>query len=301
MSKSKNISLTLKQAILADGINSTLQNLLEALFKSLPQVAQRIEHVDFVSEIVLARLEQHPTNEGLYLRAFIFEHGAMGMVDFAAEGAFCDLVAMLPPKGQKFLKREIVIYIKDNKILAYGMRGANATFSRVLGIFLYRIGITSTPSPISIEDIPSRATVQQLRDIGVKSIDVSITDYLENLPGADNLPSVFRSILAKPLRQEDVRKRQNAVGRLKLTRGRFLKSERVEKDEYLTEIGERIFESDFSDDYTIILENGRALRPSNLKVVRTYEVESFANSISYPQVKLAAADFARHLSASGEW
>lgn len=123
MSKSKNISLTLKQAILADGINSTLQNLLEALFKSLPQVAQRIENVDFVSEIVLARLEQHPTNEGLYLRAFIFEHGAMGMVDFAAEGAFCDLVAMLPPKGQKFLKREIVIYIKDNKILAYGMRG----------------------------------------------------------------------------------------------------------------------------------------------------------------------------------
>ena len=109
MSKLKNVSVTLKQAILADGVEATLQDLLEALFASLPQVVHRVQNVDLVSEIVLARLERHPANEGVYLRAFIFEHGAMGMVDFAAEGAFCDLVAMLPPEGQKFLKREIVI------------------------------------------------------------------------------------------------------------------------------------------------------------------------------------------------
>lgn len=181
------------------------------------------------------------------------------------------------------------------------MRGANATLSRVLGSFLYRSEVTSTLNPFSIEDVPSRTTVQQLRDIGVKSIDVSITDYLENLPGARDLPGVFKSILAKPLCEEDVRRRQNAVGRLRLNRGRFLKSEEVEKDKYLTSIGEQIFGSDFSDDYTIILENGKALKPNNLKVTRTYGVEVFANSISYPQIKLAAADFARHLAASGEW
>lgn len=295
MTYKKDISVVYKQCTYSGDESHSLETLLSQLFESSPNVQDRLINVDLASEILFASLDSHPLNKGVFLRAFIFDHGAMGMINFGAARNTASLEELLPPEGKKFLKKEIVFLVQGNMIYAAGMRGANSLISRLLCNIFDRRGVTQKGFLLLIDDVPKQSSIDELRESGVKSIDLNITDYLENLPEARELPPLLKAILARPINQADARKRDNAIGKLTLNRGRILKKEEIDKDLFLTGIGEEILQVE-PEDYTIRLENGRTLTPKNFKISKTYKVPAFANTTSYEHVKQAITDFARTIS-----
>lgn len=295
----KPVRLTLQNAFLPDGEVRTLEELVVQYFAKASALRERISNVDMFSQMVFSAAEARPQNQGLYLRAYIIENHAMGMIDVESADARGDLLEALPPAGHKFLKREIVLYIIGNQVISYGMTRINGQFSRLLTDALVGLGVVQ--GAIRIEDTPRRTTLDELKRVGVRSIDLSITDYMESLPQARDLPEVLKAIFAAPMDPDEAVKRAKSVGRVKLSRGRVLKKEKIdfERDEYLTSIGERVFLSEGDDDYTITLENDRVLHPRNFKISKTYEVPKYANSVSFPHLKEALANFGRELTVQG--
>jgi len=112
------------------------------------------------------------------------------------------------------------------------------------------------------------------------------------------MQKVLRTLLVQPASNAGIKKRQNARGRLKLSRGRFLKDE-IKKDEWLTEVGKEIVKSDLDEAYRITLEDGRSLTNTNLKMIKKVKVRRFANTVSYEHMQSQMHNFWLELHRMG--
>jgi hypothetical protein len=150
---------------------------------------------------------------------------------------------------------------------------------------------------INISDVPHEAEIKRVQEIGIKQIKLGIDGYLAHI---DQLiykttffDLVFKAIFASPDSAENIKKRANTHGQLILKRSKF-ESEEIKKDEWLTNVGKTIIESD-ADNYTITLEDGTKISTSNLKVSKNVQIKKHANSLAYNDVKASLLEYYRDL------
>lgn len=220
------------------------------------------------------------------------------MINFESTNNSADIEELMPPEDQSFLHGETVLLVYGNHVIASGMANKNRTLSSAICDLATKVGAADAGFSMRIEDVPNSVSLKELKENGVSKIDLGITDYLANFPNTPDDFGLMRVLLARPEDPRKLRKRANTVGRMTLSRGRFLKDE-IHKDEWLTEVGSEIVESDIEENYTIHLENGQQLTNRNLKVLKSVSVRRYANSVSFAHLKTHMETFLREIKGRG--
>lgn len=292
-------TLILKRAYFTGDYGSTLEGFLRSLFQRNAKARDRIIKVDLLKSLVFAGISDKTSVDGIFVRLFEFEYGGTGAINFESTNTSAGIEEVLPPKDQEFLISDIVLLVQGNNVIASGMANKNRTFSRCVCEIGAELGLLGKAVHLQIEDVPNQVTLEELHEYGVAKIDFGITDYLASLPDFRSKGAKFlETLLAQPSDLKKIRKRAATVGRVSLSRGRFRKDE-IEKDEWLTEVGAEIVESDIKETYTIKLENGKVLTNSNLKLQKTVKVKRYANTVHYDQLEREMAVFQNELIRDG--
>src|SRR6056297_379569 len=103
-------TLVLKRASLLDGHTVSLEELFRSVFQRAASARDRIIDVDLLRSLVFARIDQGPNGDGVYIRAFEFEKGAIGSINFESTNTSAELEEVLPPSAQHFLHSEITLF-----------------------------------------------------------------------------------------------------------------------------------------------------------------------------------------------
>lgn len=297
--RTKRTNLVYKRAYSPEMDNFSLEDELTRYFQLKPSLRDRGVSIDLLSKLVVSRLEHHPQNNGIFLRAYVVEEGAIGIIPVDVEGTEADLVELIAPANHRFLKREIVLYVRNNEVIARGIDKRNGSFSQWLSRIFDDEG--SAPS-IRLEDVPSQATLAEIRSVGVRQVEFGISEFMEGVPAsaASKLNPILRALLAKPASLPEARKRAQAVGKVVLSRGRFLKQEQISRDDFVTEVAAQVYQHG-TDDYIIRLENNKPIRANAIVISKVCNVPVFANSVSYDRLKEEILQYVRELRQSGEW
>lgn len=291
-------TLILKRSRLTEGISMTLEDVLQQIFDRTGGPRDRLLRLDLLRSAVVAGVERGPSNQGVYVRLFEFEEGALGSINFDASGGLADVEGVEPPKGQSFLQEDIGLFVVGNDVIATGMANKNRTYAGQLSDLAIRLGLFRDGECLMIDDVANQTTLGDLRRTGVKEIHLGVSDYLASLPPDHSLKNrVMDAIWTSPSNPEEMTRRGAHNGRLALSRGRFKKDE-IKIDPWLTKVGERIVEED-DEDYSIVLEDGRRLTNSNLKVTRKVRVQKQYNTVSWKELKGHLAKFMGDLRGSG--
>jgi hypothetical protein len=243
-------------------------------------------------------LEQGPSNEGIYVRIFEYEEGALGSINFDSEDGGADVEGVEPPAGQSFLQDDVGLFIVGNDVTACGMANKNRTYASQLSDLASSLGVIPAGERLSLEDVANQTNLKDLRKTGVREISLGVSDYLASLPESSDLGSrVLNAIWATPSSPDEIRRREAHHGRLVLSRGRFKKDE-VKFDSWLTSVGEKIVEAD-DEEYVIVLEDDRRLTNSNLKMIKKVRVKRQYNTVSWVELKGHLSEFFRDLKGEG--
>ena len=294
-------TLALQRAYFNEGYNGSLENLLKAAFSKLDRNKDRVVDVDLFKSRLFASCDDCLTGEGVFLRVFEYEKGAIGVIDSDTNDQAAVVEAFDHPENREFLKDEIVIYVVNNHIIACNLGNKSGTFASNVLNFCTKAGVLNPDINMLIADVPDKTTLDRLDKVGVKSVDFGITTYMERLDISTSSTvgaRIMGMILAEPEESSAIRKRANAVGKLSLRRGRFTKNE-AHKDEWLTGIGKELMVAGSSESFTIDLEDGTRLSNSSLKRSKSVKLRRHANSYSFENAKMELSNFYKQLKNDG--
>lgn len=277
-------TLVLKRAVCSAGVKVTLEDTFRKIFEKTSDPLERVMKLDLLRDAVIARLEQGPTNLGVFVRILEYEEGAIGSINFRTADGGADIEGVDPPLGQNFLQDDVGLFIVGNDVIACGMANKNRTYASQVYDLAVKLDILPADESISLEDVANQTNLRDLRKTGVREISLGVSDYLASLPQETDFGSrVLRAIWASPSDPEDVLRREARHGRLTLSRGRFKKDE-LKFDPWLTSVGEQIVEAD-DEEYVIILEDDRRLTNTNLKMVKKVRVKRHYNTVNWTELK----------------
>lgn len=292
-------TLSLKRAYFSEGFNGTLEDILRYSFKSLGNARDRTVPHDLVKSILFADIEE--ASKGVFVRVFEFENGAIGVINLDQTDKKGVVEEFFHPDQRHFLKEEALILVVGNHLVACNMKNKARTYSLAVLQLATNAQVLSEDVGMTISEVPDQTTLERVAAIGVKSIDFSITSYLASMPmtkAERGWNPLLGLILGQVDPAEDVKKRSGSVGRMKLSRGRYEKDE-VEKDVWLTRIGQEILQDDLTNDFTIVLEDNSRIKNDTLRQSKSVDLPRYANSFSVDHAKLALIDYFNRLVASG--
>ena len=201
---------------------------------------------------------------------------------------------MEPPTGQNFLHEDLGLFIVENNVIACGMANKNKIYATQISELAERLGIISENEHFSLVDVPNQSNLIDLKETGVREIQLGVSDYLASLPGGTDLKSrVMNAIWATPSDPNELKHRQENHGKLVLKRGRFKKDE-IKYDQWLTNVGREIVAAD-DQEYKIILEDERVLTSTNLKMVKTVRIKRQYNTVNWVELRLQLEKFYKEL------
>jgi hypothetical protein len=299
MSK-KETMLVLKKAYFDDGYNGSMEQIVSDIDKKLPNKNERTYHSDFFKTFEIALIEKQLNNDGVFVRIHSSEDETIGLIDQEAESAKNDLEEHRPPEKKRFLSEEIVLYIKGNNIFTCGLGNKAGVVQNIIGNIAEKAEIIEKSFGMKVSDVPNQGELKRVKEIGIKKIDLGIDGYLTSIDQLDYKSlknKIFEKIFGFPDSAESIKKRANTHGRLILSRSKF-KKEEIQKDDWLTSVGETIVESG-ADDYTIILEDGTKISTAKLKVSKPVRIKKHANTFSYNEVKAALYQYYKDLQGTG--
>ena len=266
---------------------------------SRPQ--DRVMPIDLFRHQALAHVEPNQHGNGVFARFFEFEEGATGLIDLASKDRSAEIEALLPPENRNFLADEIVLLIAENNIIACGLSNEQGTFAALLHTLAERLGVLGKETTFRMKDVPNKTTLEQVRDVGVKTIDLSIETYLasvEKIDAGSFTDRVYKSLFWAPSKTSQLRKRAAMSAKLHISRGRFTKAE-IQKDEWVSFVGAEVIDAAYGEDYKMVLEDDTVISNENLKVMKPVEIVRHANSVSYHQTKLELNQYLVELEARG--
>ncbi len=294
-------TLSLQRAYFNDGFNGDLEQTLRNLFVKLSKANERIVDIDFFARRLFANIEDDATSKGVFLRVLEFEKGAIGVINFDTTNDIVAVDEFHHPKHRDFLRDEAVLYVVGNHIVACNLKNKHGTLAGNVLTLAQSAEVLERGVTLKISDVPDKTTLDRLRTVGVKEVDIGVTSYIQNLDflkSGSSFGKVVKSVFATPDDKDAIRKRANAVGKLSLRRGRFEKDE-LEKDQWLTEIGAEILEEGVSEDFKIRLEDGSTVSNSSLKKSKSVKLKRYANSFSYDGAKLELKNYFKALTLDG--
>ncbi len=293
--------LVFKRAYFHDGFNSSLEVVLRQVAEKMSRPQDRVMPIDLFRHQALAHVEPNPYGRGVFARFFEFEEGATGLVDLASKDMSAEIEALMPPENRQFLADEIVLLISENNVIACGLSNKQGTFASLLHTLAERLGVLGEDATFKIKDVPNRTTLKQVKDVGVKTIDLSIETYLASVelidPGSV-LDRVARALFLVPSDTSNLRKRAAMSAKLHISRGHFKKAE-IQKDDWVSFVGAEVIDSAYGDDYKIVLEDDTIISNENLRVMKPVEIKRHANSVSYHQTKLELSQYLVELEERG--
>ena len=293
--KERTKTLVAKRAYLENAGPLSLESILTASFEVKGSPNQRIYQASGDRYILFATREQNPINEGIFVRVFEFEDGAAGVINFEFSRTDAEIEELLPPKNQKFLKDDATLLISGNRIYACGFGNKNRLLALAVENLAAAAGKLPSAAVLNIEDLPNQVTIGEVSRVGAKTLDFGLTDYLNSLEPQNNMRGVLRALLTSPKGDGIHRKRAATQGRIRLNRGRFTKDE-FKKDEWLTDVAVAVLEERDGPEYTIILENGKKITASDLKMQKRVSLPKHATTVSYLATKNALIDFSREVA-----
>lgn len=290
-------TLVAKVAYFTDDFEDSLEGLLRAIFQKVSKPRERVVQNDLLKSTVFGVLEENPSGPGVYVRVYEFEEGATGVINFDSTNTTASVEEFLPPEGRRFLSDEVCMLVNENRVMTCGFGNRNRSLSGSIIKLALALGLVKDVTSLSIEDLPNQVSLRELRDVGVRSINLDVTGYLESLPPSVSIKDkILRALLVQPLSDEEHRKRAATVARIGVKRGAYSKDE-IHKDKWLTELGEDVLTEADAGDYTIILENGKKLTAKQLRRQKPVKVKRHANSVNYDQVKMELHQFAKEVMA----
>jgi hypothetical protein len=295
-------TLSLQRAYFMEGYNSTLEALLTSLAKRLPKISDRIAEVDLLTRHLMASISpvKGSEGEGVLVRVLEFEKGAIGVINLETTDDDAVVEEFSHPSNRDFLKDEIVFYVVRNHIVACNLRNKGGTLAGDILSLAAKAGLMEQDASLRIADVPDSVTVKKLLDVGVRKVDFSVTSYIENLDFGEKKTighNVLNMIFGSPPDKKRVTARASTVARISLSRGRFLKDE-IQKDEWLTQVGNTIMEEQ-NDDFRIILEDNTEISNSKLKKSKRVKLKRHANSFMFESAKFELLEYYKELVKDG--
>lgn len=293
-------TLALQRAYFNKGFNSNLEDIIRKSFARLPNAKDRVVPIDLITSNFFAGFEE-ASSEGVFVRVLEFEQGAIGVVNLDTSDQAAAVEEFLHPDKRDFLKEQVVCYIVKDHIVACNMRNKSGTFASHVLDLAAKADVLSTGVRIRIADVPDRTTLARIREVGVRELDFSITTFFEDseINARSRVGSrVIQMIFGLPAGDRAIKHRANAQGRMTLKRGRFEKDE-VNKDEWLTEIGQELTIAGSADNYKMVLEDGTKISNTALKKSKPVKIRRHANSFSFDHAKAELQQYYSDLRADG--
>ncbi|WP_378980054.1 hypothetical protein [Paracoccus rhizosphaerae] len=292
-------TLSLQRAYFHEGFNRTLEDVLRLSFEKLDKVEDRLVDKDFFSKFFFASLQGPSSGIGVFVRVLEIE-SAVGVINFDTTDPNAAVEEFFHPGKREFLKEEMVFYVVRNHILACNLKNKAGTLSANMLELAANSGVLDREAKMRIADVPDQTTLARIEEIGVKEVLFTINNFMENLNVSARHPSgsrVMQMIFGMPSEGNDVRKRANAIGKIILSRGKFVKDE-VQKDQWLTEIGKELTEADSVDSFRITLEDGTKASNSMLRKSKVVKLPRHANSYSFDHAKKALELYYKDLATA---
>jgi hypothetical protein len=296
----KTTRLVLKKAYFDDGFNGSMEQIVSGIDEKLPNKNERTYNPELFKTFEIALIEKPSNNDGVFVRIHSSEDGAIGLIDQEAESAQNDLEEHRPPEKKRFLSEEIVLYIKGNHIVACGLGNKDGVVQNIIGTIAEKAQLIEKSFRLKVSDVPNQVELKRAKEIGIKKIELGIDGYLASIDQLDHKSvknKILEKIFGSPDSAESIRKRANTHGRLTLSRSKF-KKEEIQKDDWLTSVGETIVESG-AEDYTITLEDGTKISTAKLKVSKPVRIKKHANTFAYNEVKAALYQYYKDLQGTG--
>lgn len=297
----RQVSLTLKRAYFSEEFEGTLEEAITASFDALETTRDRVIPLDMFSERAFISFESTNRGSGRILRIFDYEKGATGVVNLDTTNAAEAVEAFEHPDNKDFLKKQIVLLVRGNHLFCCGVENKAGT----LGLDMLQLAQNASALPrdfyMRVADVPSIHELQRLNEVGVKKMHFDLASYFETLnlkrnqiPGTRVLGMMFGD---RPSADRS-RRRGATFGKITLSRGKFRPDE-IQKDEWLTEIGEEILRGGSAEKYTIELEDGTSIKPDELQKSKTVRLSRHANTFSYSNAVAELVEFADECESDG--
>jgi len=165
-------TLVLKRSVFSDGVQVTVEDVFRQIFERTDAPLQRVLKLDLLRDAVIARLEQGPTNVGIFVRILEYEEGAIGSINFRAADGGADIEGVDPPVGQNFLQDDVGLFIVGNDVIACGMANKNRTYASQVSDLAVKLGIVPSGGILSLEDVANQTNLKDLRKTGVREISL---------------------------------------------------------------------------------------------------------------------------------
>ncbi|PRY94647.1 hypothetical protein BCF33_0241 [Hasllibacter halocynthiae] len=290
----RNATLSARRAYFSEEFDSSLEDLLIAVFQKADKPRDRVYTASSGKSFVFGSVDRMPTNQGIFVRIFEYEEGATGVVDLDYDSKTADIEELLPPGKRHFLLTQIVVLIRKNEIFACGLGNKNGIISQAIRSLGLKNGAISEQTVVAIHDLPASATVEEIRRVGIREIVLPVSDYLQALPPTAGLGSLGAALFERAKDKSVHKKRQATSGRLILKRNRFKKDE-LRRDEWLTSVGIAAINDDEVESFTIVLESGKKITASRTKRQKVAKLNRFGNTVSYLSAKNAILTFVGEL------
>lgn len=298
-------SMVLKRCYMPDGFNGSLEAILLAVKKNLPNHSDRIVNQSLLKSYLIGDITPNITaGKGVYVSVLCQDEGTTGLINFEKSKECAEVEEHEAPKNRAWLDNQILLHVVDNHLVCCNL-GPRDNF---LGIMLRDLAIkaeaVNDDFNFRISDVPNKTELERVNEIGVKEIDLSLTSYLSTFDGFRNtsvsseVMPILERVFGQPDDTSSLKKRSSAKGRLLLSRGGRFQKEEIQKDDWLTDIGETVIKQDL-DEYKIKLEDGTTISTSNLKVMKPVRLARHGNTFSVAEAKLQTETFFEELQSNG--
>lgn len=302
-------TLSLLEAYFSDGFTGTVEEAFVEIFSKLPNATDLIIQNDFFLNRYFAEIEiiGNDRGEGIFVRILEFEEGAIGAINFNTANNSATVEEFFHPNNQNFLKDEFVLYVIENHIIACNLKQKRGVLAENIIQLARSVDFLNEGTQLKIEDIPNKSAIEKIDEIGVKEVIFPITKHLVDFDGtigSHDKTGLFSSLFSQTVPEETVQQKLNTIATLTIKTKRISDSTKpkvkeLDKNEWLSDIGKKIFDDDSIDDFKIILKDGTKILSSMLKKSRPVKIRPHANSFSFEHAKMELRQYYIELQQNG--
>jgi hypothetical protein len=295
-------NMVLKRAYLPDGNNISLEEIFVNIGSQLPNHEDRVSQQTLLKSYVVGSITKDE-DAGVYVRILCYENGSTGLINFVKSKETAEVEEHEAPENTAWLDDQILLYIKDNHIIGCNLGFRENFLALMISDFAKKSEAVNDDFLLNISDVANKDEVDKVNQIGVKEIDLGISNYLSSLDNLKNVSEnpftpILKKLFGMPNSKDELKKRASATAKIKLTRGGQFKKDEIPKDEWLTDIGNSVLTTGL-DDYIIKLENGERISSSSLKINKTVRLNKQGNTFSFEDGKVETKAFYKELETKG--
>lgn len=296
--------LVLKRCYFPSGENATLENVIGAIFDNVKHHVDRKYPIDFFRTYQITYIKPAPRGHSGYIIGIsVNDSQATGIINPNSSTEIISIDEFSPPNDGEWLESEIILYVRGNNVLACNLGNRDSSVCDLIYDVARRNEFIRKDARFFLSDVPNKTTAEEINRVGVKHIDLNITSYLGSMayleaPGA--LGEFFKSIFAPTKSTDDIAKSANSTGRVILKRGK-LDKEAFDVDQWLTNAGLQLYsDKDEFSDYKIILENGKEIGPTELRVGKKVKINRRSNFYDRAHAEILLLDYFKELDGSSD-